>query len=270
MSEDISAALAGWDFHADDLQVRMIVGDDGRERIQMRIDLGVLQMECEGRPDGQRPDGFDSFLDQYEARRNETETAGDEFSLEPDACSILMREGLQYYHRYLSAFHLQLYDMVARDTERNLRLFAFVARYASRRRDKIQFDQYRPYVAMMRSRALALKELARNDHAAALEKIDDGVRLIREFLEEYHQGDREADCSELSFLLRWRRDVQHDRPTGPLERLEEQLELAVALEIYEEAARLRDQIRKLKGAEAPEAPGLGMTATQPGSIIQDQ
>jgi len=232
----------------------------------------VLQMECDGRPDGQRPDGFESYFDRGEARRKQAEAAGEEFAIDPDECSLLMREGLQYYHRYLSAFHLQLYDMVARDTERNLRLFAFVARHASRRRDKIQFDQYRPYVAMMRSRALALKDLAGNDHAAALEKIDDGIRLIREFLEEYHQGDREADCSELSFLLRWRRDVQQDRPTGPLERLEEQLELAVALEIYEEAARLRDQIRKLKGADAdpPDSPGLGITASQPGSIIQDQ
>jgi hypothetical protein len=177
-----------------------------------------------------------------------------------------MREGLQYYHRYLSAFHLQLYDLVARDTERNLRLFAFVARHASRRRDKIQFDQYRPYVAMMRSRALALKDLARNDHAAAIEKIDDGVRLIREFLEEYHQTERESDCSELDFLLRWRRDVQNERPAGPLERLEEQLELAVALEIYEEAARLRDQIRKLK---APAAPGVDAAPASPDAIAKD-
>lgn len=248
----------------------MIAGDDGRDKIQMRIDLGLLQMECEGRPDGQRPDGFESYLDRGEARLKEAIEAGEEFSIEPEECSVLMREGLQYYHRYLSAFHLQLYDMVARDTERNLRLFAFVSRHASRRRDKMQFDQYRPYVAMMRSRALALKEIARDDHAAALEKIDEGVRLIREFLEEYHQGDREADCSELNFLLRWRRDVQQERPTGPLERLEEQLELAVALEIYEEAARLRDQIRKLKGGDAAEGPDFGVTASPPRSTAQDE
>ena len=270
MTEDISAALAGWDFHPDDLQVRMIAGEDGREKIQMRIDLGLLQMECDGRPDGQRPDGFESYLDRGEARLKAAIEAGEEFSIAPEECAVLMREGLQYYHRYLSAFHLQLYDMVARDTERNLRLFAFVAGHASRRRDKIQFDQYRPYVAMMRSRALALKELARDDHAAALEKIDEGVRAIREFLEEYQQGDREADCSELNFLLRWRRDLQKDRPIGPLERLEEQLELAVALEIYEEAARLRDQIRKLKGGDGPDPSDFGVAASPPRSTSKDQ
>ena len=42
-----------------------------------------------------------------------------------------MREGVQYYHRYLAAFHLQRYDLVVRDTERNLRLFAFVVRHAA-------------------------------------------------------------------------------------------------------------------------------------------
>jgi hypothetical protein len=266
LSQDIRPALDGWDFDADELQVRLVDGDDGRRKIQMRIDLGILQMECDGRPDGQRPDGYESHLERLEELRRETLEAGEEFSLDPDACGILMREGLQYYHRYLSAFHLQLYDLVARDTERNLRLFAFVARHASRRRDKIQFDQYRPYVAMMRSRALALKDLARNDHAAAIEKIDDGVRLIREFLEEYHQTERESDCSELDFLLRWRRDVQNERPAGPLERLEEQLELAVALEIYEEAARLRDQIRKLK---APAAPGVDAAPAPPDAIAKD-
>ncbi len=34
---------------------------------------------------------------------------------------------------------------------------------------------------------------------------------------------------------------------GVLERLEQQLELSVVLEDYEEAARLRDQIRRLQG-----------------------
>ena len=52
---------------------------------------------------------------------------------------------------------------------------------------------------------------------------------------------------ELGFLLRWRREVEAERPVGPVERLEQQLALAVALEEYEEAARLRDQLQRLKG-----------------------
>src|SRR4051812_19421016 len=211
----------------------------------MRVDLGLLQMEMSGRPDGQRPAGFDSLLEAYEAR------AGSEadFALDSGACAALMREGVQYYHRYLAAFHVQRYDLVARDTERNLRLFAFVVRTASRQRDKLEFDQYRPYVAMMHARARALEALGRQDHATALAQIDLGIEAIRDFLRDYDQMERQAECLELGFLLRWRREVESKRPRGPGERLEQQLELAVALEDYEEAARIRDQLQRLRGTE---------------------
>ena len=58
-----------------------------------------------------------------------------------------MREGLQYYHRYLAAFHLERYDLVARDTERNLRLFAFVGQA---RRPPARQDRVRPVPALRR------------------------------------------------------------------------------------------------------------------------
>lgn len=257
MSLDIGAILAGWDFQPDDLQVRLITGDDGRDKIQMRVDLGVLQMECEGRPDGRRPHDCESLLDHHEARRDAALAAGEDFVVDAPECAALMREGLQYYHRYLSAFHLQLYDLVARDTDRNLRLFAFVSRHAARNRDKIEFDQYRPYVTMMNTRALALKALGIDDRRAAVDRIDDGIRRIREFLREYRQDDRESDCSELNFLVRWRDDLGREVPEDPVATLEGELQVAVERESYEEAARLRDQIRRMRAGEAPgrQAPG---------------
>ena len=39
-------------YEPDQLQVRIIISDDGNEKIQMRIDLGMVQMEILGRPDG--------------------------------------------------------------------------------------------------------------------------------------------------------------------------------------------------------------------------
>src|SRR5215212_9442472 len=225
--------------------VRIVAGDDGRDKIQMRIDLGLMQLELSGRPDGQRPAGFESLLDAYEARAH----SGEDFSLDSGACAALMREGVQYYHRYLAAFHLQRYDLVVRDTERNLRLFAFVVGHATRQRDKLQFDQYRPYVLMMRTRALALQSLAQHESLEALAQIDRGVEGIREFLRDYEQSGQEAECLELGFLLRWRREIESNRPRGPVERLEQQLELAVTLEDYEEAARIRDQLQRLRSSE---------------------
>jgi UvrB/uvrC motif len=250
LSHDIEGILNGWEYEPDGLQVRIITGDDGAEKIQMRIDLGLIQMELDGRPDGQRPDGFPSLLDSYEAKAKELLAQNKTFSLSSEDCSFLMREGMQYYHRYLSAFHLDRYDLVERDTDRNLRLFAFVARHAARQRDKIEFDQYRPYVQMMRTRARASQSLKKSEHKSALKRIDEGIKAIRRFLADYQQEESEEECAELQSLIRWRREVEREQPMGPLERLEQQLELSVELEDYEEAAKIRDQIRRLQESDS--------------------
>jgi hypothetical protein len=257
MSQDLRPILAGWDFDPDRVQVRIVAGDDGSEKIQMRIDLGLMQMELHGRPDGERPEGFESMLDYYESRQKAAAGAGDEFTLGPEECAVLMREGLQYYHRYLSSFHLERYDLVARDTARNLRLFAFAVKHAVRQRDRIDFDRYRPYVAMMHFRARASEALASGNPRAALEHVDSGIVAIRQFLADYGQEDHEGECAELQFLLQWRQDLEREKPIGPLERLEQQLEVSVKLENYEEAARIRDQIRRLQAADPREARRLG-------------
>lgn len=246
MSKDIGPILIGWDHDSDEMQVRIIPGVDGREKLQVRIDLGLLQMELSGRPDGARPEGFDSLLESLEATARKMASEGEDFSLEPVMCEALMREGVQYYHRYISLFHLERYDLVARDTARNLRLFAFVVKHAMKPRDRIQFDQFRPYVTMMNSRALGLAAVERDNYKEALARIDDGIAGIRKFLLDYEQEEGETDCQELKFLLGWRRQVERDRPIGPVERLEQQLDLAVSTEDFEEAARIRDQLRRLR------------------------
>jgi hypothetical protein len=251
LSQDIERLLDDWEFEPDQLQVRVIVGDDGREKFQMRIDLGMIQMEFSGRPDGARPDGYESLLEFYEAKAKDAIDTGCDFSLSSDDCAQLMREGLQYYRRYRSAYHLERYDLVARDTARNLRLFTFVSRHAARQRDKIEFDKYRPYVQMMYTRALASLSLKDGNHRTALTTIDDGIKAIRRFLRDYKQEERESQCEELRSLVRWRREVERERPIDPLEKLERQLELSVVLEDYAEAARLRDQIRRLQESDSP-------------------
>jgi hypothetical protein len=250
VSQDIQGILDDWEFEPDGLQVRIITGDDGTEKIQMRFDLGLIQMELDGRPDGKRPGGFISLFDLHEAKAREALASGAPFSLSAEDCAMLMREGLQYYHRYLSAFHLERFELVERDTERNLRLFAFVGRYASRQKDKREFDQYRPYVQMMYTRARASQSLKKGEHRAALKRIDEGIKAIRRFLVDYQAEDREDGCSELRSLVNWRREIERQRPRGPLERLEQQLELSVELEDYEEAARIRDQIRRLQRSDS--------------------
>ena len=249
MSKDITPILNGWDHEPDEFQVRIVAGADGRDKLQRRIDLGVIQMELSGRPDGQRPHGFESLLEFHEGRARDS-GAPDDYELDSDAAEALMREGLQYYHRYLAAYHLRRFDLVARDTSRNLRLFAFAVKHAADRRDKVKFDQYRPYVTMMKARALGAEAMDRDDHEAALKALDEGIEAIRAFLREYDQEEDQVQCRELGKLIRIRREVEQARPVGPVQRLEQQLELAVSLEDYEEAARIRDQIGRLRGVSS--------------------
>ena len=182
MSQDIGHILSDWDYDSARPAVRIITGRDGSPKIQMRIDLGLLQMEMNGRPDGQSPEGFESLLDYYESRAEVARTSGERFTLDAEHCASLIREGLQYYHRYLAAFILERFDLVARDTARNLRLFAFVARHAGRQHDKLEFEQYRPYVELMHSRATASLALRSEDYRGALAHIDEGIQAIRGFL----------------------------------------------------------------------------------------
>lgn len=268
MSHDITSILSGWEFDPHGITVRLVIGDDGSEKIQMRLELGVLQIELNGRPDGQRMEGCESWLDFYEQRQRQHDKEhpdGPTLRLESEDCERLLREGIQYYHRYISLWHLKRYELCARDTRRNLRLFSFVREHAKRDRDKLQFDQWRPYVTMMHTRAVATPLVELNELDAALGAINAGIAAIERFLSDYGQEGRAEECQELTHLQRWKEELSAGRPAkslppgetltalpaSPLDRLRKQLGKAVSEERYEDAARLRDEIRQL-GDEPPQ------------------
>ncbi len=269
MSNDISKILNDWDYETGEVAVRIVPGDDGRDKIQLRIDMGLLQMELEGRPDGTKPEGAASWLDYYaeKQQRHDAEHAdAAPFELTDEDCFRLWREGVQYYHRYLSFWHLKMYDRCAMDTERNLRLSAFVLAYAHDDRHRSQFDQWRPYVLMMHTRAVATPLVEKGQLSAALRVIDLGIEQIREFLDAREQSDRADECAELISLEQWREEVlvaahrsgQTD-PQSTAEILRRRLQQAVAEERFEDAAALRDEIRKLSQQE-----GVGDTIRDEG------
>src|SRR5205823_515254 len=100
VSDDISPLLSGWNFDPHSVNVRTIIAEDGSEKIQMRLELGVLQLELSGRPDGQRIEGAESWLDYFQERQKQHDSAHPDdapFRLEPEDCENLLREGIQYY-----------------------------------------------------------------------------------------------------------------------------------------------------------------------------
>ena len=247
MNLDLNTLLEGWPHEPGQIRVRRIRGNDGTEKIQLRLDLGLIQMESTGRPDGLHPHGSASLLDWHRERADEANEADAPYTLSADDCNELHQEGIQYYHRYLALFQLEDYPGVLRDTQHNLDLFALVAQYAEREELAWAFEQFRPYVLMMRTRAKASLELERDDLPAALRQIERGRDKILAVLKERPEP---ADtCSEVEFLNEWLAELQSKRPLSKLETLQREMDRAVATEAYERAAELRDAIRAFREEE---------------------
>ncbi len=246
MNKDIALLLHGWDYNPNEVTVRRVIGVDGTEKIQMRLDLGLLQMELHGRPDGKRPHEAESLLEHYEARRELLETRGEELQLSVDEISELKQEALQYYYRYLSLFHLGDYVGVMRDTQRNLRSFDLVRACGEEDDDRFSMEQFRPYVMMMNTRARACLLLEEQEFDLALEKIDAGIERIEDFFrEDVDRPDLAESCREIAFLRDWKERIANNRPLTPQDRLKHELKSAIEAEDYERAAQLRDEIKEM-------------------------
>ena len=248
----MSGLLKGWDFEPGEIKVRKITGNDGKEKIQLRVDLGVLQMDLDGRPDGKRPYGKESLLDHYKdmAARWQAEHGSDEgFRLNEEDCAALQQEAIQYNHRYLSLFQLEDWDRVIRDTDRNLKVLDLTQRYAENDDLRWGFLQFRPYLLMMRTRATGERHLANHEFDLCIKNIEWGMERIREFFRGQGNPEAEQNSVELKTLGQWLKQVQGQRPLTKREKLQKELADAIAREQYERAAKLRDTLRTLEAAE---------------------
>src|SRR3954470_9912968 len=246
MSLDLNTLLSDWPHETGAIKVRKILGLDGREKLQLRIDLGMLQMEMTGRPDGHRPHNCESLLQYHQRRAARSEARGDAYELTSEQCSELQQEGIQYYHRYLSLFQINDFAGVIRDTQRNLDLFEFVSLHTDRDELVWSFQQFRPYVLMMNTRAKASILLGDGKFAEAMREIERGRDLIVEFFQQSNFPEMAQKSSEIAFLDEWLEEVSSKRPLTKLEIMEREMEVAIASELYERAAELRDAIRLLE------------------------
>jgi hypothetical protein len=249
MSLDLNTILKDWPHESGAIKVRKILGLDGREKLQLRIDLGVLQMEMAGRPDGVRPNGCESLLVYHQQRAARAEERGEEYELSPEQCSELQQEGIQYYHRYLSLFQINEFAGVVRDTQRNLDLFNFVTEHTDREELSWTMQQFRPYVLMMNTRAKASILLAQGKFAEAMLQIQYGRDAIADFFQRSSAPELAAKSSEIAFLDEWLEEVKARRPLSKLEIMQREMESAIAGDLYERAAELRDAINQLKTQE---------------------
>lgn len=252
-SKDITPVLRGWDYEPGTINVRKIYGADGNPKLQMRLDLGLLQMEMTGRPDGSRPHGCESLLEYFESqladhcRRNGTELG---FQITTADCQSLREEAVMYYHRYLSLFVLEEFPGVVRDTDRNLRVLDLCGKFAAEEHDRLVLEQYRPYITMMNARAKASLLCKEERHREALRVVQEGLAEIKEFFSRFGQEEAYTGSNEVKVLKRFSREIRRKLPVNPVDQLQRKLQRAVKNEAYEEAARLRDKLLSLQKREA--------------------
>lgn len=233
--------------------MRRFTGKDGVEKIQLRVDLGLLQMNAQDRPDGKRPLGHPSLFDHYQARlqkyRTEHDSEGRGFVLRAEDCSRLQLEALQYHHRYICLLQLEDHAGVIRDTERNLAVFDFVQKFGESEELTWSMLQFKPQLLMVHTRAKASELLRAKDFPAAIEQIETGIARIQAFYREHSRGDLLEQSGELTYLRNWLNEISNQRPLSKREELEKALSEAVNNEDYEKAARMRDALRNLKPTE---------------------
>jgi hypothetical protein len=253
MNFDISPLLNEWEYQAGQIGVRQFKGKDGVQKIQLRVDLGVLQMNTHGRPDGKTPYGYESLLEHFEARlakhRKAHDGEDDSFELSADDCSRLQQEAIQYHHRYICLFQLQDYAGVVRDTKRNLKVFDLVENYACSDELAWGLQQFRPQVLMMLARAKGSMALDSGDYSEAIEVVKATLEQLREFYQKHGKIDLIEQSGEIQSLEVWLKELQAKRPLTKREKLEFALNEAIRREDYEEAAKVRDTLRNLRSTQ---------------------
>ncbi len=250
MDFDISPLLEQWPYKPGQVVVRKFKGRDGKEKIQLRVDLGVLQMNAEGRPDGKRPFGQNSLFDHYQSKLHKhlaANSGSDEaFKLSAEDCAKLQLESLQYHHRYICLLQLEDYAGVVRDAERNLAVFHFVGKHAETEELAWSLRQFQPQLLMILTRGRATQSLEARDYAVAIARIEEGIEDIRAFYREYSRTEQSEQSGELQSLETWLAEIRANRPLSAREKLEQALSDAVQREDYEKAAKVRDALKNLK------------------------
>jgi len=236
---DIDSVLKGWEFRPGEVNARLVKARNGREVLQMRVDMGLLQMETELRPDGSRPHGAETY---YDYLVGEVIREGGSFRLSKEQCAEADREFIQYYHRRLCWLSLREYRRAAKDADHSLAFMDFVREHSADDEWTLSHEQYRPFVLFHRVQAAALAELEEHGPEAAISEINGGLQRFRDLFERYEAGDQYADDELVRRLEEMRESVRKRYEVGPS--LSEQLAEAVRAENYELAATLRDRIRE--------------------------
>jgi hypothetical protein len=254
MRRDIDEALHGWPYDPEPGEVvaREVRARDGRTVLQIRLDLGVLQLETEGRPDGTRPHNFLTYLDylRHRAAARGLAPGGKtpSWTMESVHCIEADREFAQFYHRRVAWLALQRYDRALRDADHTIALMDFVARHGPGGEYVESHERFRGPVLFQRTQALVALAIERSKGEEAIDAVQDGIDRLAAHQESWsaeHEDEEPLNDALIERLRAMEGEIRKNFAVSKT--LKEQLDEAVATEDYERAARLRDLIR-MRGA----------------------
>ena len=244
MNQDIDNVLRGWDYKPGVVQARLVKAHDHRQVIQMRVDLGVLQLETEGRPDGTRPHGHATYYEYLLDKARQAQRAGKSFALDEQQSHDADQEFLQFYQRRVCWLALREYARAVRDADHTLTFMDLVKKHSPGEEYTQAHEQYRGLVLYHRTQAASALAVERDNPEQAIDEIRAGLEKLTKFFAEFGMEEQMDEDPMVQQLRKIEATLREQYDIGAT--LHEQLEQAIAAEDYERAAQLRDQLKRRK------------------------
>jgi hypothetical protein len=242
MSQHIDAALEDWDYQRGAPQARLVDGGRGRQVLQFRLDLGVLQMEITGRPDGTQPHGHPTYFEYLRAEARRAAERGKSFVLSEEQCEEADREFVQYYHRRISWLALRRHAEAVADADHTLAFMDFTREHSPSDEYTKGHEQYRGFVLFQRTQAATALAIDGNDPERGVDEVRFGLDRLHAFFADHDLEEQFEENGMVQHLRKIERFLRREH--GIEATLREQLSEAVAREEYEAAARIRDALRR--------------------------
>lgn len=251
MTLDLNTLFADWPDTGEGVSARVIDAEDGQPYLQLRIELGVLQMFPDGRPDGERYRTSPNVLHfvQKGMSRGRTLTEAD--------WSELKRELQQFNYRRVAFTSLAERALEANRPEdarahllrcvRDIDHCIQIVKAMEEGRAEGAGSQALmiPTLIFNRARQLAHLRITEQRQAEAIEEAEAGAAALERF---FSENGAEPAGDEGSPGVRELRALANSLRGGEagVEPLERQLAEAIEREDFEAAARIRDQIGALQ------------------------
>lgn len=246
---DLDDLTHGWNCPPGEMRARAVMGRDGQELLQIRIDVGLMQMLLTERPDGQRYHGLPTAAEYVQ---HELRVGG--HTVRAEDWAEVRRELQQLNYRRLAYAAVAEGALEANETEQGERCLhgaladieACLQRVRLLReheRDLGDAASLEPTLVFEQARLAAQLRLVESRFEEAVEEAEAGAARLAGLLDVLGYDDdlREEDPG-VQMLAKLARQVR--REYGIEHTLRERLNEALEREDFETAARLRDEMKR--------------------------